>query len=71
MSTLDELGARHKELLAELEELKPKLHAAMRKERAKLGKDGKSTATQADIMQRSGYKTIQQVRVVLGEIKTK
>jgi hypothetical protein len=68
VSTLDELGNRHKELQAELEELKPKLHAAMRKERAKMSKDGKHQHTQSDIMQRSGYKTIQQVRVILGEV---
>jgi hypothetical protein len=62
MAELDELGARHKQLLAELDALKPQLHAAMRAERAK-------KATQNEIRERSGYKTIQQVRVILGEVK--
>lgn len=60
MSELDDLGARHKELLRELDEIKPALHAAMRAERAK-------KVTQAEIRERSGYKTIQQVRVITGE----
>jgi hypothetical protein len=62
MSELDDLGARHKELLRELEEIKPALHAAMRAERA-------AGATQNDVRERSGYKTIQQVRVITGEAK--
>lgn len=63
MTDLDRLGARHKKLRAELEDLTPKLHEAMREERA-------TGATQNDIRERSGYKTIQQVRVILGEVKT-
>jgi hypothetical protein len=62
MAELDDLGAHHKQLLSDLEELKPKLHEAMRTERA-------AGATQNGIRERSGYKTIQQVRHILGEIK--
>ncbi len=61
-SELDRLGSRHKKLLAELEELKPKLHAAMRDARTQ-------GMTQREIMERSGYKTIQQVRVITGEVR--
>lgn len=57
---LDQLGARHKELIRELAELKPKLHAAIRAARA-------AKASQVDLMQRSGYKTVQQIRVITGE----
>lgn len=64
MSELDELGQRHKELLAELEELKPKLHAAIRAERAE-------KVSQRSLMERSGYKTVQQIRVITGEAKGK
>lgn len=60
MSDLDRLGQRHKQLLRELEELKPTLHEAMRAERL-------AGATQNDIRERSGYKTIQQVRIHTGE----
>lgn len=60
VTELDRLGQRHKELLRELEELKPALHAAMVEER-------QAGATQNDIRERSGYKTIQQVRVITGE----
>ncbi len=67
MNELDKLGARHKRLLAEIEELKPKLHEAMRAERAKLGPDGKHLVSQREVMERSGYKTIKQVRVITGE----
>jgi hypothetical protein len=63
VSELDKLGARHKKLLAELDELKPKLQEAMRSARA-------AGATQNEIRERSGYKTIQQVRVILGEVKS-
>lgn len=62
MSDLDRLGARHKKLLSELEELKPQLKDAIRAARA----DGMK---QNEIMQRSGYKTIQQIRVITGEAK--
>ena len=60
MTELDRLGQRHKELLRELEELKPALHEAMREERL-------AGATQNEIRERSGYKTIQQVRIHTGE----
>lgn len=60
VTELDRLGQRHKELLRELDELKPALHEAMCAER-------QAGATQNDIRERSGYKTIQQVRVITGE----
>lgn len=60
MAELDELGRKHKRILRELEELKPALHDAIRRERA-------AGATQREVMERSGYKTIQQVRVITGE----
>jgi hypothetical protein len=60
---LDQLGARHKELLRELAELKPKLHAAIRAARA-------AKVSQVDLMQRSGYRTVQQIRVITGEAKS-
>lgn len=60
MSDLDRLGQRHKELLRELDELKPALHDAIRAERA-------AGATQNDVRERSGYKTVQQIRVITGE----
>jgi hypothetical protein len=67
VNELDKLGARHKKLLAEIEELKPKLHEAMRTERSRLGPDGKRLVSQREIMERSGYKTIKQVREITGE----
>jgi hypothetical protein len=67
MSTLDELGTRHKAALAEIAAIKDDLHAAMRAER--FNQDGSHKTTQSDIMIRSGYKTIQQVRVITGEAK--
>lgn len=60
MTDLEKLGNRHKKLLAELEELKPKLHEAMRAAR-------QEQLTQREIMEKSGYKTIQQVRTITGE----
>lgn len=62
MNKLDQLGSRYRQILAELRELTPKLHSAMRHERAE-------GATQNEVRQKSGYKTIQQVRVILGEAK--
>ncbi len=62
MEELDKLGARHRELLDELAALKVPLHDAMLAARA-------AGATQREVMQRSGYRTIQQVRVILGEAK--
>ena len=64
MSELDDLGKRHKRLLRELEELKPQLHEAIRAERA-------AGVKQRELMERSGYKTIQQIRVITGEAGTK
>lgn len=55
---LDRLGRRHKQLRDQLDELIPKLHQAMRRER-------EAGATLTDIMVRSGYQTIQQVRTIL------
>lgn len=62
MTELDRLGTRHRKLIAELEAIKGPLHEAMREARA-------ASVTQREIMERSGYKTIQQVRVILGEAK--
>lgn len=60
MAALDELGKKHKRLTRELEELKPQLHTAIRAERA-------AGATQREVMERAGYKTIQQIRTITGE----
>jgi hypothetical protein len=62
VNELDRLGNRRKKLLAELDDLTPRLHEAMRAARAE-------GVTQNEIRERSGYKTIQQVRVILGEAK--
>lgn len=62
MSELDDLGDQHKRLLRELDELKPLLHEAIRTERA-------AKVPQRELMERSGYKTIQQIRVITGEAK--
>jgi hypothetical protein len=56
-SDLDRLGRRHKQLRQQLEDLKPELHEAMRAERA-------GEVTYREIMERSGYHTIQQVREI-------
>ena len=66
MTELDDLGKRHKRLLRELEEIKGPLQTAMRAEWAARESTG---ATQREIMERAGYKTIQQVRVILGLAK--
>lgn len=63
MSELDDLGKRHKRLLRELEEIKAPLHDAMRAAWAT------KTVTQNEIRERAGYKTIQQVRHILGLTK--
>lgn len=60
MSELDQFGAEHRQILDKLADLKPRLHAAMRKER-------QAGATQNSIRERSGYKTIQRVRAILAE----
>lgn len=62
MSDLDRLGAERTRLLAELDDVTADLHTVMREERAR-------GATQNEIRERSGYKTIQQVRVILGEAR--
>lgn len=62
MTELDDLGKRHKRLLRELEEIKPALHEAMRAARA-------AGMTQREVQEKSGYKTIQQVRTITGEAK--
>jgi AmiR/NasT family two-component response regulator len=64
MTTLDDLGKKHRRLLRELEELKPQLHEAIRTERA-------AGTKQRELMERSGYKTIQQIRVITGEAERK
>jgi uncharacterized membrane protein len=61
--TLEELGARRMALQAELDELTPKLQAAMKAERAK-------GATQDVIAKQSGY-SIQQVRNITAGIAVK
>lgn len=60
MTALDDLGKKHKRLLRELEELKPQLHEAIRAERA-------AGVTLQGIQERSGYKTIQQIRTILAK----
>lgn len=56
-SDLDRLGRRHKQLRQQLAELLPALQEAMRAERA-------ADVTYREIMERSGYQTIQQVREI-------
>lgn len=60
MTKLDELGRRYKKLVAELEALKPQLHDEIRRERA-------AGVSQRELMERSGYKTIQQIRTITQE----
>jgi len=62
MDELDRLGNRRTKLLKELADLTPDLHQAMRAART-------GGATQNEIRERAGYKTIQQVRVILGEAR--
>jgi hypothetical protein len=66
VSDLTDLGTRHKQLLHNLDEIKPLLHNAMRAAWAERDQTG---ITQREIMEQSGYKTIQQVRVILGLAK--
>jgi hypothetical protein len=54
---LDRLGRRHKQHRQQGETLFPELHAAMRAARA-------ANLTYREIMERSGYRTIQQVREI-------
>ncbi|HEU0241210.1 MAG TPA: hypothetical protein VFR11_18310 [Micromonosporaceae bacterium] len=62
MATLDELGRRHRRLRDELTKVRAELAPAMREARA-------AGATQEQVRLRSGYKTLQQVRTILGETK--
>ncbi|HEU0239021.1 MAG TPA: hypothetical protein VFR11_07030 [Micromonosporaceae bacterium] len=57
---LDELGARHRQLRDELAEVRAALAKEMRKARA-------AGITQEEIGRRAGYKTLFQVRLILGE----
>jgi len=56
---LKQLGQRYKQLNQEMEQIKPDLHDAMRAARA-------AGMTYREIMELSGYKTIQQVRTICG-----
>jgi hypothetical protein len=58
VTDLDTLGRRHKKLLADLEALQPQLAEAIRAERA-------AGATYADLMARSGYKSIETIRQIV------
>jgi hypothetical protein len=62
MAELDDLGKKHKRLLRELEELKGPLDDAIRAERA-------AGISQRELVERSGYKTIQTIRTITGEAK--
>jgi hypothetical protein len=55
---LDTLGKRHRKLLADLDECRTQLAVAMRTERG-------NGATLVDIMQRSGYTSLETVRHIL------
>lgn len=59
MSTLDDLGNRHRELLAALEALKPELDDAIRDERETTG------ASYVELMNRSGYKSTETIRQIV------
>lgn len=58
MPDLDQLGKQHRKLLADLEALKPLLADAIREERD-------AGATYVDLMQRSGYRSIEVIRQIL------
>jgi hypothetical protein len=55
---LDTLGKRHKKLLADMDALVPQLAEAIRAERA-------AGATYADLMTRSGYRSIETIRQIV------
>lgn len=57
--TLDALGRLNVELSALLEQVRERLHEAMCQERVENG------ATYAELMKRSGYRSIEQVRQVV------
>lgn len=58
---LKRLGHRHKQLRQETEQLKPELHEVMRAARA-------TGMTYREIMELSGYQTVQQVRTICGAV---
>lgn len=58
MSNLDDLGARHRELQDELDDVREALAGEIRAERG----DG---ATLVELMNRSGYKSIETIRQIL------
>lgn len=58
MADLDTLGRRHRKMQADLEDLRAELATAIRAERA----DG---ATYADLMQRSGYSSMETIRQIV------
>jgi hypothetical protein len=61
MGDLDELGARHRQLLKDLEDLKPLLAEAIRAEYAKGGPD----AAYVSLAHRSGYRSIEGVKQII------
>lgn len=67
LAELDEIGTKHKEHLSAIKALKPHLHKLMRQARALVHADGEHLITQGVVRDLSGYKTIQQVRVITGE----
>ena len=58
MEDLDTLGARHRQLLEDLDKLKPLLADAIRAERAK-------GATYVALLARSGYRSIEGIKQVI------
>ena len=58
MATLDQLGTRHRKLLAALAEVRAALSEAIPAERAK-------GATYVDLMNRSGYTSIETIRQIV------
>lgn len=58
MATLDQLGARHRKLLADLADVRSALAEAIPAERAK-------GATYVDLMNRSGYTSIETIRQIV------
>jgi hypothetical protein len=59
---LEELGKRHRQIMARIERLRPKLDAAIRKERA-------AGATHVNLWRRSGYKSLGQIRRILQQVR--
>lgn len=58
MAELDTLGRRHRKMQADLDELRAELAAAIRAER-------EAGATYADLMQRSGYSSMETIRQIV------